>query len=218
MELVQARSERLGPPPMGSSVWAAPKVCAKPRLTSVSAPAPEAPRHHDARELFAAYAPFVAIFLTKLGAPRQEIQDLVQDVFLVAHHRGGFTELEAKPGTWLAAIAFRVWSTARRKVGRYYETSDDTALDMAISGGLSPLQAAVAAEGLEQIRLLLEQLDDTSRTVLFQVCLEGKSCVGVAEELGIPVGTVYSRLHSARKRFARAHSELTGEPSMFLDA
>ena len=40
--------------------------------------------------LFRAHAGFVAGFLSKMGTKKNDIDDLLQDVFLVAHRRGGF--------------------------------------------------------------------------------------------------------------------------------
>ena len=44
--------------------------------------------------------------------------------------------------------------------------------------------------------------------ILFE--LEGESCDSIAAGLGIPIGTVYSRLHKARKLFMEVHSRLLG--------
>jgi RNA polymerase sigma-70 factor, ECF subfamily len=164
--------------------------------------------HRSAQELFAAHASFVAGFLWRMGAPDHEIEDLVQDVFLIAHMKGGFQEREAKATTWLAAIAFRVWSSERRRFRRHSELPNSGAIVQAEAHGPSPADALSAAESLGRIRTILEGLDERSRAILILVDLEGTSCVEVAEALGIPVGTVYSRVHSARKRFARAYERL----------
>jgi RNA polymerase sigma-70 factor (ECF subfamily) len=44
--------------------------------------------------------------------------------------------------------------------------------------------------------------------VLFEI--EGESCDDIAAGLGIPVGTVYSRLHAARRDFQKAFAKLAG--------
>ena len=54
----------------------------------------------------------------------------------------------------------------------------------------------------------LDTLTPEKRTVFILYELEGESCDAIAAGLGIPVGTVYSRLHSARRDFARAHDRL----------
>ncbi len=164
--------------------------------------------HQDVDELFAAHGNFVARSLWRMGAPHSEIEDLVQDVFLIAHSKGGFTRRGAKATTWLAAIAFRVWSSERRRFRRHWELPNDLALAQAADCGPSPADAAAAAQSIERIRRVLDEIDERSRATLILVDLEGAPCGEVAKVLGLPVGTVYSRLHSARRRFARAYEKL----------
>jgi len=54
-------------------------------------------------------------------------------------------------------------------------------------------------------------LDDRATFVLFE--LEGQSCDAIATAFEIPIGTTYSRLHNARKRFIEAHARLEREDS-----
>ena len=42
--------------------------------------------------------------------------------------------------------------------------------------------------------------------------LEGESCASIAAGLGVPVGTIYSRLHGARKAFRAKYGALEQEP------
>src|SRR5690606_26225347 len=175
---------------------------------SAPAGAPVAGTRQSASELFAEHAPFVARFLWRMGAPEHEIEDLVQDVFLVAHLRGGFVEDRAKATTWLASIAFRVWSSERRRFRRHSELSNDGVLARAQSPGPTPAEALATSESLHRVRTVLEQIDERSRAVLILVDFDGASCIEVAESLNVPVGTVYSRLHKARKRFSKAYDNL----------
>ena len=47
---------------------------------------------------------------------------------------------------------------------------------------------------------------DTALVILFE--LEGESCPALADAFDVPVGTVYSRLHAARRAFEQAVREL----------
>ena len=47
--------------------------------------------HLDSAQLFRQFAPFVASFLMRLGVQRADLDDLMQEVFLVAHRNGGYT-------------------------------------------------------------------------------------------------------------------------------
>jgi RNA polymerase sigma-70 factor (ECF subfamily) len=163
-------------------------------------------------ELFERHADFVAKFLWRMGAPEAEIDDLVQDVFLVAHQRGGFREESARATTWLAAIAFRIWGTRRRRHRTRRELSDPESITRAVSPERGPEHRLEDRRSLERVRAALQQLDESARALLVLVDIEGVAGPDVALALGVPVGTVYSRLHKARKRFAQAYEKLL-EPS-----
>ena len=85
---------------------------------------PVPPPHLDAAKLFREHANFVANFVIRLGMRREEVDDIVQEVFLVAHRRGGFIPGVARPTTWLAEIALRVTSATRRRMRRSREDAD----------------------------------------------------------------------------------------------
>jgi len=169
--------------------------------------------HLDAEALYRAHADFVARFLLRLGASGQDVPDLLQEVFLVAHRRGGFTVGRAKPTTWLAEISFRVFSDRRKKIRRTLEDADTETVTVAPSPRSSPSERVEKREALARVQTALDTLTPEKRAVFILYELEGESCDHIASGLGIPVGTVYSRLHSARRDFARAHARLSEEPS-----
>ncbi|HET8935152.1 MAG TPA: sigma-70 family RNA polymerase sigma factor [Polyangiales bacterium] len=151
--------------------------------------------------LFREHAQFVATFLHRLGTPSQDVEDLLQEVFVVAHRKGGFVKGPAQPRSWLGAIATNVARTGQRTRRRRREDADSPALER-----LS-MQAPSEIESLARVRLeraLAElPLEQRAAFVLFE--LEGESCESIAAVWGVPVGTVYSRLHHARRRFLEAY-------------
>jgi RNA polymerase sigma-70 factor (ECF subfamily) len=168
------------------------------------------PRHHDAAALFRDHAAFVANFLHRLGAGPGEIDDLVQEVFLVAHRRGGFIEDgRARPTTWLAEIAIRVASVARRSQRRSREQPDQSTISGASSRDIDPARAAETSEALDRVQAALDSLDAERRAIFILFELEGEPCQSIAAAFDIPIGTVYSRLHKARKQFKEAHARLS---------
>lgn len=173
---------------------------------------PPVDEHLDADALYRAHAPFVARFLMRIGASGEDVSDLVQEVFLVAHRRGGFTMGRAKPTTWLAEIAFRVASDRRKKARRRLEDSNAevVALAPAVPASASPGQKAEAREALARVQRVLDTLTPQKRAVFVLYELEGQSCDAIAAALEVPVGTVYSRLHSARREFSKGHAALEG--------
>lgn len=162
------------------------------------------PSHLGARELFVAHATFVARFLARLGVGASDLDDLVQEVFLVAHRHGGFTPDRGRATTWLAHIALRVASTARRGLRRRREDHDDDALT-AYPSHADPHRSAEVTESLARVERALASLNLDQRAVFILVEVEGESCEAIALGLDVPLGTVYSRLHNARKKFRRAY-------------
>jgi RNA polymerase sigma-70 factor (ECF subfamily) len=160
----------------------------------------------DTGALFRAHAPFVAGFLAKMGVPEAERDDLVQDVFMTAHRRGGWTPGAAKATTWLAEIAIRLVANRRRKVQRRTD-----ALERLPSRAAAPEPAEVLEQrrAVERVDRALETLDVKKRGVFVLFELEGESCEDIAAALGVPVGTVYSRLHAARRDFLAAYERET---------
>ena len=163
-------------------------------------------RHHD--EIFAYVWRLLAS--DRSSDRKTEAEDLVQEVFLTAHRRGGFVPGQARATTWLAEIALRVASTARRSRRRKPTHASD-GLDRAQSGGADPSEAAAAREALARVERALGGMDLDRRAVFVLFEIEGQGCDVIAAGLGIPVGTVYSRLHVARKEFLGAYRALVGE-------
>ena len=169
------------------------------------------PGHIGAGELFRAHAPFVARFLVRMGAKQPELDDLVQDVFVVAHRRGGFAVTgQAAPTTWLAEIALRVVADSRRTRRRRPEHDGDK-LDTLAHAASAPDSVADARTALVALDASLETLDEEHRAVFVLFEIEGQSAASIADALHVPVGTVHSRLHSARRRVLDAFQARRGE-------
>ena len=163
-----------------------------------------------AEALFRAHASFVAGFLVRLGVRPADLDDLMQEVFVVAHRRGGFQPGPARPTTWLARIAIRVAMAHRRTRMRQWGELDEDAVLSAVGSEPSPQAQAEASESLSIVQRALDTLDVERRALFVLFEIEGESCDDIAAGLGIPVGTVYSRLHAARRDFQKAFAKLAG--------
>lgn len=162
--------------------------------------------------LFREHARFVATFLVRLGAPPQSVDDLVQEVFLVAHRLGGSTSNAAKPTTWLALIALRVLSHDRRTRRRHPEVFDETVLAAAVAPSPTQEDVVHATESITLVGRALSALDLEKRALFILFEIEEESCESIAAGLGIPIVTVYSRLRAARQEFRREYARLTRDP------
>ena len=165
--------------------------------------------HLDASSLYRAHAPFVASFLSRLGVDRDELDDAVQEVFLVVHRKGGYVEGAAQPRTWLAEIALRVASRLRRtRRRRAWETergSDER------QDPHTPFEALAAAQSLARVQQAIDTLSLEQGAVFILYEIEGESCESIAAGLAVPIGTVYSRLHVARRGFLKVYERLAAD-------
>jgi RNA polymerase sigma-70 factor (ECF subfamily) len=163
----------------------------------------------DAEVLFRAHAAFIAKFLARLGVRSGDADDLVQEVFLVAHKKGGYVPGSGQPRTWLAAIALNVARAAHAARSRRREASDTTELDRLAAHGCNPETALDARMSLARVQRSLDtlELEHCAAFVLYEI--EGESCEAIATAFEVPIGTIYSRLHHARRRFIDAYSNLS---------
>lgn len=162
-------------------------------------------------ELFRKHAPFVARLLHRLGVPAREIDDVVQQVFLVAHKNGGYVPGPATPTSYLGAIAVKAASSARRRDGAQRSRQAGYSPEMLASSGRDPVTVLEVRRELAQLQAALDQMDADLRAVLVLTELEGETCASIAASQGIPVGTVYWRAHRARKQFRQVTQRLTKE-------
>lgn len=169
----------------------------------------------DAEALFRAHAPFVASFLARMGVPAADLDDLVQEVFVVAHRKGGYQPGPAQPRSWLAAIALRIAQAGRRSRMRRAH-GGSAALELAISDAADPAEALESRLALARVQRALDGLPIEHRAAFVLYELEGETCESIAAVWEVPVGTVYSRLHHARRRFLESYQTLSEAPQSGL--
>ena len=132
-------------------------------------------------------------------ADAADAEEVAQDVFIRAYRRLDGLRTPEKFCSWVSRIAFRQALNRRRARGR--RLARDTAWYAA--------QPATGADGarkgadrvfLDRVRTEIDRLPEKLRAVLLLSAVDGMDAREVAAVLDIPVGTVRSRLHVARKR------------------
>ena len=153
-------------------------------------------------ELVAAYARLVGSVIWRATGDNNAVDDLVQDVFLRVfqglRNFGG----RAKLSTWIYTIAHRVAIDHLRQVGRWQEGlrgshDDDVAqlLDrLPAPTVINPEVIAMQEQVGDLVRSGLAQLPDKYRLPLVYISLDGLDYATVAEMLGVPQGTVKTRV------------------------
>src|SRR5882757_9514417 len=117
--------------------------------------------------VYEAHVGFVWRVLRTFGVPPVQLEDAVQDVFLVVHRRLAEWQGRAAITTWLFAIARRVASTHRRRADKRTEALTDAIAertDDPVRGG-DPFAEAARAQAAATVLAILDQLDDDKRMV-----------------------------------------------------
>lgn len=168
-------------------------------LAPALAPA-RAPPDFDA--LYEATADLAFRVLGAMGVRDDELDDALQDVFVIAHRRLSDFRGESKPSTWVAGIAVRVAHDYRRRHARKPSEPLEPHAPALVAAGVGPEANAMRTEALRAVMSFVEALPAPQRDVFVLAELEQQTAPEIAVALGVPMNTVYSRL-----RLARAHFE-----------
>jgi RNA polymerase sigma-70 factor (ECF subfamily) len=140
---------------------------------------------------------------------KSNLEDALQDVFIVVHRRLSTYNASGKISTWLFGICLRVAAAQRR---RAYVRREQSSPDMHEHPDqrtyADPEQSAMRREAEMRVELGLAAMDLERRAVFVMFEIEEMPAGAIAEILGIPVGTVYSRLHKARAEFTNAIAQI----------
>jgi RNA polymerase sigma-70 factor (ECF subfamily) len=164
--------------------------------------------------LYREHFQFVWRTARRLGVQQAQLDDAVQDVFMVVHRQLASYEPRQSPRSWLFSITRRVAADHRRTLRR--------------KGGWLPLQAGVASrasddplrgaltkERSDVVLAFLDGIDDMHREVFILCELEQMSAPEIASAVNASTSAVYSRIRAARIAFARYvqdhHPDLMGE-------
>ncbi len=148
-------------------------------------------------ELVDAHKDLVHAMIWRLAPDRSHVEDLAQDVFLKIHRGLPFFRGEARLSTWIYRIVINVCSQARARRPREMPLDDDE------RGRPREPRQDDAAFGQMELRDRLEKamarLPDRYRVLIAAHHLQGVQYEALAEALGIPLGTVKTHLHRAKR-------------------
>lgn len=163
---------------------------------------PRGDRALDIGRLYDEHAEYLCRVIHRLTGSREAAEDVVQEVFLLAHHRRG--ELEDRTGirTWLYRVAVNHVRHRRRSFSRYQGLLDRYQKHPGVDGSADgPDEAASRQQRGRLIQECVLTLTDKLREVFVLYELEELEGNEIAEILDIPVNTVWSRLRLARAAF-----------------
>jgi RNA polymerase sigma-70 factor (ECF subfamily) len=181
-------------------------------MSTEPAPAPPPALAEPFEQLYARHFDFVWRNVRRLGVPDGQVDDAVQEVFLVLYRRRAEFEGRASLRTWLFRILLRVAAdqrrSARRKSPLARARGEAVDVDTVADQGASPHDETARREAAAALHQVLDGLDDDKRAVFVLAELEQLAMPEIAEALGVNLNTAYARLRAARRDFDRAVARL----------
>lgn len=145
-------------------------------------------------ELYGLFKRPLANFLYRLCWNRQLVDDLMQDVFLRLWRAAPNYEPTAKVSTYVFRIAHNLW------INEGMKRREQAIQDLERSGDMDPGEDLVRGETQAAVKKAIDELPDGERECLVLSEYNGLKYAEISEILGIPVGTVKSRIFSAVQR------------------
>ena len=150
-------------------------------------------------ELYDRYQAALRSFITRATRDAHDVDDLLHATFLAAAKCAQRYDGRACCRPWLIGIAAQLLRRRRRAVGRFVAVL--SALKGSLQAESDPRPALQARSDVERA---LAQVSEAKRITLLMAEVEGLSCEEIAQALQIPIGTVWTRLHAARRELRKA--------------
>lgn len=153
-------------------------------------------------ELYDRYSEPVRRFLVRATADAEDVDDLVHATFLAAAKSASRYDGRPSCRPWLVGIAVQLLRRRRRSLGYFF----------AVVSSLRGVQGTErdphpALEARVDVDRALARISEPKRVALLLAEVEGLSCPEIAKALDVPVGTVWTRLHAARRELRRLLEE-----------
>ena len=134
----------------------------------------------------------------RLGAPAADLEDVVQEVFIIASNK--LETIQHERGFLFQTCVYAV-GHLRRRVQRRYEVADDDRVQAEVDASPTPEQSLEGAQARAVLQKILDTMPDELRAVFVLFELERLTIREIAEMIGAPQGTAASRLRRARELF-----------------
>ncbi len=156
--------------------------------------------------LFSYFAPRLKSFLLRLGTDMQTAEELAQEAMIMVWRRAEtFDPAQAGASTWIFTIARNKRIDRLRRDGRPLPDMTDPAI-MPEQPEMGD-QAVSRREDEDKIKAALKKLPEEQAKMIFAAYYEEKSHREIAEDSGLPLGTVKSRIRLALSRLRRQIDE-----------
>lgn len=158
------------------------------------------------KELYAHYGPRLRTYMRRLGADAGAAEDLAQEAMAAVWNKSRlFDPAKANANTWVFTIARNLRIDLIRRERRPEIDAADPAI--AAPAPDSPEQAVIAQRDATAVRAVLAALPADQAAVIRMSFFEDQPHGAIAAALGVPLGTVKSRIRLAFLRFRKALGE-----------
>lgn len=162
--------------------------------------------------IFDEYGDFAWRSLARQGVAERDLPDVCQEVFMVVHRQLPGFEGRSTLRTWLYGICRHVAANHRRRAVNRRELPSEQLPEPAPALEQEPAPHAQLArrQALAMLQQALETLTEERREVFVLYEVEELPMREVAELLGCPINTAYSRLYAAREQVQAELARLRG--------
>jgi RNA polymerase sigma-70 factor (ECF subfamily) len=145
-------------------------------------------------DLYDRYSRSIRGFLARATAGAHDVDDLVHTTFLAAAESAGRYDGRVSCRPWLIGIAAQLVRRRRQASGRFYTF-------LSSFGGMrtANIDPRPAMQARNDVERALLGISPPKRITFLMAEVEGLTCPEIAEALSIPIGTVWTRLHAARR-------------------
>lgn len=165
---------------------------------SHSSPPSEATGALDMEQLVSDHLRAVYGYAFRLSGSADLAEELTQQVFYIAQSRGSQLRQPEKARSWLLTIARNCFFKQQRQRQPLSATDNGLSLEE-VAGPVPPADQL----DIQRLQAALDGLDEPFRVVLLMFYYEEASYKEIAQALGIPQGTVMSRLARAKAHLRR---------------
>ncbi len=166
-----------------------------PSSTAASAPAVES----RVAALFHEHGRYLFRLLRRLGVADADVDDVLQEVFVIVHRKLPAFDANVVLRAWVYGICLRRAANYRKRNRARREIPTEEENERAEVDPRSPAEAIDEGKAREILEDILRGLPDEKREVFVLYEIEELPMQEVADAVGCPLQTAYSRLYSARK-------------------
>lgn len=161
--------------------------------------------------LFTHFAPRIKSYLLRGGTADDVAEELTQEAMVLVWRKAAlFDSRQAAVSTWVFTIARNLRVDRFRRAGHQIEEAPEVDLDALVHDAPAPEERLHAAREQERLRAALRGLPPEQAEVLRLSYYEEQPHARIAQKLGIPLGTVKSRVRLAVANLRRLLDVLEG--------